>query len=83
MWERNTLHFQNLEHIIGFFSAYLFAVVCSLSFHSYCHVLALSFYAYLFKELLFSLLLELSLVFMFILLRELVVARSCVLTLSR
>ena len=37
VWDRNMIH-SNLEHIIEFFHAYLFAVVCSLSFRSYCHV---------------------------------------------
>ena len=67
MWERNTLHFY-LEHNIEFSCLSLLCVF--FVFQQLLSCLALSFHAYLFKELLFSWLLELSLVIMLILLRE-------------
>ena len=67
VWERNTLHF-NLEHNIEFSCLSLLCVF--FIFQQLLSCLALSFHAYLFKELLFSWLLELSLVIMLILLRE-------------
>ena len=67
VWERNTLHF-NLEHNIEFSCLSLLCMF--LVFQQLLSCLALSFHAYLFKELLFSWLLELSLVIMLMLLRE-------------
>ena len=67
MWERNTLHFY-LEHNIEFSCLSLLCVF--FVFQQLLSCSALSFHAYLFKELLFSWLLELSLVIMLILLRE-------------
>ena len=67
MWERNTLHFY-LEHNIEFSCLSLLCVF--FVFQQLLSCLALSFHAYLFKELLFSWLLELSLFIMIILLRE-------------
>ena len=80
VWERNTLHFK-LEYIIGFSCLSFFCCVFFI-FSQLLPCLAFSFRIYLSQDLqlLFSLLLELSLVFMFILLRELVVALSCVLS---
>src|SRR3954465_1637356 len=78
VWERNTLHFK-LEHIIGFSCLSFFCCVFFIFSYPFS-CLALRFHVYLFQELLFTLLLELSLVFMFILLRDLVVALSCFLT---
>ena len=68
VWERNTLHF-NLEHNIEFSCLSLLCVF--FVFQQLLSCSALSFHAYLFKELLFSWSLELSLVIMLILLREL------------
>ena len=68
MWERNTLHFY-LENNIEFSCLSLLCVF--FVFQQLLSCSALSFHAYLFKELLFSWSLELSLVIMLILLREL------------
>ena len=55
VWERNTLHF-NLEHNIGFSCLSLLCVF--FVFPQLLSCLALSFHAFLFKELLFSWLLN-------------------------
>ena len=68
MWERNTLHFY-LEHNIEFSCLSLLCVF--FVFQQLLSCSALTFHAYLFKELLFSWSLELSLFIMLILLREL------------
>ena len=80
VWERNTLHFQNLEHDIGLFML-IFAVCVLYLFHSYCHVQLLVFMLIFLKSFLFNLLMELYLVFMFILFREFACCTEfCVLT---
>ena len=58
LWERHTLHFY-LGHNIEF--SYLSLLCVFFVFQQLLSCLALSFHAYLFKELLFSWLLELSL----------------------
>ena len=63
VWERNTLHF-NLEHIIGFFMLTFIFLCVFFIFSQLLSCIALSFHVYLFQKILFSLLLELSLVFM-------------------
>src|SRR3954464_11403302 len=79
VWERNTLH-SNLEHIIGFFML-IFLLLCVLYLFVATAMFSFSLSFSLARDFaFFSLLLELSLVFMFILLRELVVALSCVLS---
>ena len=55
VWERNMLH-SIVEHNIGL-HAYLSFCVCSISVSQLLSCLALSFHAYLFKEVLFILLL--------------------------
>ena len=67
MWERNTLHFY-LEHNIEFSCLSLLCMF--FVFQQLLSCPALSFLAYLLKELLFSWLLELSLIIILTLLRE-------------
>src|ERR1041385_6131093 len=70
VWERNTLHFQNLEHIIGFFLL-IFLLLCVLYLFIATAMFSFSLSLSLARDLaFFSLLLELFLVFMFILLKR-------------
>ena len=77
VWERNTLHFQNLEHMIGFFMP-IFLLLCVL--YLFIATAMFSFSLRLFQQepwLLFSFCWN---YLQFILLRELVVALSYVLS---
>src|ERR1041385_7188842 len=69
LWERNTLHFQNLEHIIGFFMP-IFLLLCVLNLFIATAMFSFSLRLSLARALAFFLLLQLFLVFIFILLKR-------------